>query len=836
MFKNYLVTSWRNLLRNKVFSFINILGLAVGLAVGFLIYQYVQVEKSYDRFHTKADRIYRVPIAYSGSFSSIPPSATNHPAIGPAMKADFPEVEDYARLVRASLFLPAATVTYNQGSSQEPLIFNEEKIYLADASFLKIFSFPMVEGNASALDEPSSVVLTKRIAQKYFGNESAIGKFLTINRHDFKITGVLDDIPENSHLQFDFLVSFSILGDKFGHDVWTWPEFYNYVLLAPGTNATTLESKFPKFMEKYLAKVWEEYKFKSSISLQPITDIHLKSDLGLEQSVNSDERSVYFMSLLAIFVLVIAWINYVNLSTAKSLERSKEVGLRKVAGASKKQLITQFFFDALLINIIAVLVAAILLIVTMPYFENIAGKNISGVLSFIGAWHSLSFWALVVGGLLLGVLVVGLYPALLISSFNPALVLKGKFSKSRSGTILRKTLVSFQYVLSIFLIAGAITIYEQMKFMHETDLGYNKDQMLIVRSAATPDSTYASQLQYFRNELLQMPAIDAFTSSDNIPGQAVADRNSIYKLNQDEKDKVGTYFISVDNQFLDTYQLKLAAGRNFGGTSDRFISTWPNRIRATPDGYLIGGGQNKVLINEILSQQLGFETPADAVNQSVKLRLGQSLYVCEVIGVVKNHHQVSLRHSYDPIVYFYPEFDFWKYFSVRVNTRDLQSTISKVKDLYAESFPGNAFEYFFLNEHFDKQYKNDQQFGTIFTVFTVLAIIISSLGLLGLGIFAVTQRTKEIGIRKTLGASVSGILILFSGDSIRILIISYVISIPAIYFAVDSWLNNFAFHISMGWQMFLAPPLFLLIISVATIASITIRAALLSPAHTLRHE
>ena len=478
MFKNYIITSWRNLLRNKVFSFINILGLAVGLAVGFLIYQYVQVERSYDKFHANADRIYRVPIAYSGSFSSIRPSATNHPAIGPAMKADFPEVEDYTRLVRAALFLPAATVTYNQ-ESREPLIFNEEKIYLADASFLKIFSYPMAEGVTSALEEPSSVVLTKRIAQKYFGDEPAVGKFLTINRHDFKITGVLEDLPENSHLKFDFLVSFTILGDKFGYDVWTWPEFYNYVLLAPGTNTAALESKFPKFMEKYLAKVWEEYKFKSSISLQPITDIHLKSDLGLEQSVNSDERSVYFMSLLAIFVLVIAWINYVNLSTAKSLERSKEVGLRKVAGATKKQLITQFFFDALLVNIIAVFVAAILLMVAMPYFETIAGKNISGVLSFIGAWYSLSFWGLVLGGLLLGVLVVGLYPALLISSFNPALVLKGKFSKSRSGTILRKTLVSFQYVLSIFLIAGAITIYQQMKFMQETDLGYNKEQMLM---------------------------------------------------------------------------------------------------------------------------------------------------------------------------------------------------------------------------------------------------------------------------------------------------------------------------------------------------------------------
>jgi putative ABC transport system permease protein len=474
MLRSYFIVAWRNLLRNKIFSLLNIAGLAIGLAVGFFIYQYVKVELSYDRFHQNADRIYRVPISYSGSFASQHPSATNHPAIGPALKADFPEVEDFARLVRASLFINAATVSYEK-TPDEPIAFNEERIYLADQSFLTIFSFPMVEGVAeTALREPKSAVITQTMARKYFGDEPALGKILDLNRLNFKVTGVMRDIPENSHLQFDMLLSFSTLGEKFGYDQWKWPEFYNYVLLKPGTDPAALEAKFPDFMQKYLGPIWEELKFKSAIYLQPITDIHLQSDLDLEQSVNGNQRTVYFLTLLAVFVLIIAWINYVNLSTAKALERSKEVGLRKVSGATKRQLITQFFFDAFLVNLLAIGLAAILLVIGMPYFEHITGKDISGVLMSAGAWHSFTFWGLVIGTLALGILIVGLYPALLLSSFNPAIVLKGKFYKSRSGIILRQGLVVFQYVLSIFLIAGTITISRQLTFMQDQDLGYSR--------------------------------------------------------------------------------------------------------------------------------------------------------------------------------------------------------------------------------------------------------------------------------------------------------------------------------------------------------------------------
>jgi putative ABC transport system permease protein len=839
MLKSYCVVAWRNLLRNKIFSLINVTGLAIGLGVGFLIYQYVQAELSYDRFHKNADRIYRLPISYSGSFASLRPSATNHPALGPALKADFPEVEDYTRLVRASLFLNTATVSYEKDAS-EPRIFNEERVYIADQSFLSVFSFPMVAGDpANALKEPASIVITKSVAEKYFGNEPALGKILKLARLDFKVTGVLQDIPENSHLQFDILLSFSTLGGDNGNTTffdtnWTWPEFYNYVLLKPHTDPVALEAKFPAFMKKYLGKIWEEHKFQSRIYLQPLTDIHLKSDLGLEQDANGSERTVYFLSVLALFILVIAWINYVNLSTAKSLERSKEVGLRKVSGATKNQLVIQFFFDAFLVNILAVALAAVLLIISLPYFENLTGKDISGVLESTGAWHSLSFWGIVLGTLTLGIIIVGLYPAILVSSFNPAVVLKGKFIKSQAGIRLRKGLLIFQYVLSIFLIAGTITIYRQLSYMQAQDLGYNKEQVLVVRAAAIVDSTFATKVQYFKNEMLQMPALVNITASSEIPGNAITDRNTIRKIGDEAKDNVPTYIVEIDDEFIETFEMAIAAGRNFD-EKDQWINDTGNEKKLTDDGYLVSGGQNRVMVNEDLAEKLGFETPEDALHQVMRFTMGRE-YAVEVIGVVKNYHQLSLKEKYDPIVYLYPGSGGSRYYSLRLNTGNLTETIATVKKAYAEAFPSNPFEYFFLDDHFNMQYKADVQFGTLFGVFTMLGIMIAGLGLFGLGVFTTTQRTREIGIRKVLGANVSAILMLFSKESVRLLIISYAIAVPLMYLGIQNWLKNFAFHIGIGWQIFLFPLLFLIGLSVTTIVLICLRAALLSPAISLRHE
>jgi putative ABC transport system permease protein len=755
------------------------------------------------------------------------------------LKADFPEVEAFTRMMRASMFFPASTFTY-EGDSNKPITFNEEAVFIADKSFLSMFSFPFLEGDTSALKEPMSLVITRPLARKYFGDKPAVGNTLLLNRMPCKVTAVVE-VPENSHLQFNVLVSFSSLGPNWGYTEWAWPEFYNYVLLKPGASATNLEAKFATFMEKYSVKIWEQYKFKSHIWLQPIADIHLKSDYTLEQSANGSERTVYFLSLLGIFILVIAWINYINLSTAKALERAKEVGLRKVSGASRIQLMTQFFFDAFLVNLLSIILGVIIVVIATPYFEFLTGKHFSDTLISSGTFYTPTFWLVVVLTLFLGIAVVGFYPALVLSSFNPATVLKGKFIKSTKGTLMRKGMVVFQYVLSMFLVAGTVTMTTQMNFMQNQDLGYDKDQMLVVRATAIGDSTYGSHVSQFVNTVKQLPQVRNVARSTDVPGQVINERNNVRRVTQDESGNVGTFFINTDENFFATYGMTILAGRNLT-EKDEFIyvprDVDPNRERIiTDDGYLVSGAPNRIMINEALAQSLGFEKPEDAINEKVVFEQGRR-FVGEITAVIKNHNQLSLRERYQPIIYYYPMYDRWSYFSIKVDLRSSKAleTIDQIGKLYSDAFPTSAYEYFFLDDHFNSQYKNDVQFTRIFGMFTVLAIIISSLGLLGLGIFSVTQRIKEIGIRRVLGSSVFQILLLFSKDSFWLLVIAYGISLPVIILGISNWLDNFAFRVGYQWQMFILPPLLLLIISLVTIVFVTLKSAATSPAVSLKTE
>jgi putative ABC transport system permease protein len=825
MLQNYLIISWRNLLRNRRFSLLNITGLAIGLAVSFLIYQYVQFERSYDRFHQYAGRLYRVPIAYAGSFASIGTSATTHPALGPALQADFPEVQAFARLVRASLFINTPSLAYTDNRGQE-VAFNEKRLYAADSSFLTLFSYPLLVGTpARTLQAPNSVVLTERTARKYFGNQPALGKTLRLNGEaNLTVTGVLKDLPPNSHLQFDALLSFSSL-ESLGKDRfriagnWTWPEFYTYVLLAPGADPGKLERKLPAFTEKYMSAIFRENKFTSRFFLQPVTDIHLHSHFLYEQDVNGSERTVYFLVLLGVFVTAIAWVNYVNLSTAKSLERAKEVGLRKVAGASKSQLVVQFFFDAFLINVLAVGLAGGLLLLSAPYVETLVGKDIFRLLLTPGPQQTPSLWLIAGGVTLLGTLLTGLYPALLLSSFQPILVLKGSLYKSPSGVLLRRVLVTFQYSLSVFLLAGTFTLYRQLSFMQNQDLGYAKDQVLVLQAPATYDSTLSGRIAYFGQQLRQLPAVGRMTASDDVPGHTMTDRNTIRRAEHTAERNFNTYIQAVDTAFFSTYRIGLVAGRGFRAT-ERF-------------GF---GRPNQVLINEEVSKRLGYARPEDALHQRIVSRIHGVEYTGEVVGIVKNYHQVSLKENYDPILYFYPEWEQWKYLSLQVDTRDLSRTIASVKALYGKAFPHNAFEYFFLDEYFDQQYQAEQRLAALLGLFTGLAVLIACLGLVGLSVFAAGQRQKEMGIRKVLGASVTGILLLFSRESLRLILLACLIALPLVYLAAASWLNNFAFHITIGWQILMLPPILLVILSLGTIILVCWKAAGTNPSEALRQQ
>ena len=817
MFKNYFKTAYRSLLKNKAFSLLNIFGLAIGMAACFFIFQYVHFETSYDRFHKNAKDLYRVPISYSGSFKG--KTASNHPATGPALKAEFPEVVDFARIVRPDLFMNASTVTYKdaQGTVNS---FNEDKMYIADQGFLTMFSFPFTEGDPKkALTTTNAVVISKSTALKYFGKENPMGKTIYLNKNfPLKVTGVFADVPENSHIRFNLLISFVTLGEKWGYDEWTWPEFYNYIQLRPGSDPSKLEAKFPALINKYIGAKMKELNFGCAFHLQPVTDIHLKSDYENEAGINGSDKEIYVLSIIGIFVLLIGWINYINLSTAKSMERAKEVGMRKVVGAGRLQLMFQFIIESFILNFIALCIAALLVLCLFPFFGSFIGKDLRHGLGS-GLWQAPWFWAASLAIFIAGSFIVGSYPAFVLSAFRPVLVLKGKFSQSGKGILLRRALVSFQFILSILLIAGTITVYRQLSFMRNQKLGYNKEQLLVVKAPAVYDSTFDQKMKYFTTELRKNPAVLNVGSSSEIPGKSILSRTGAYKSGEDKSHASGCYIMEMDENFLTTFQSGIAAGRDF---------------KAQDTSSFFKKEKTRVLINEELARAMGYKDNESALNQDIYFQYGSIDHPGEIIGVVKNYHQRSLKEKYDPIMYVRPAYNYWKYFSLQMNTNNLGSSIASIEKLYKQTFLENPFEYFFLNDFFDQQYRSDQRFGRVFGLFTVLAIFISCLGLLGLSSFVVKLRTKEIGVRKVLGASVPSILMLFSKDFIKLVLIASAIAIPVVYFVAKRWLGNYAFRIELSWFIFLLPPILLLVVTLVTIGVQSLKAAVANPVKSLR--
>jgi len=824
MIKNYFKIAYRNIVKNRIYSIVNISGLAIGMAACFFIFQYVYFESGYDRFHKNADNIYRVPISYSGSFSNLPTTASNHPAVGPSMKADFPEVKDFARIVHPSVFGRGATISYNDQKGNVKT-FNEEKIYIADPSFLTLFSFPFLTGDPGhVLQQPNSIVISESMVEKYFGKGDPIGQNLTFNGDvQFKITGVFKDVPANSHIKFDFLFSFATLGEKWGYTFWTWPEFYTYVLLAPGTDTKKVEAKFPAFIEKYLGAKMRELNFGSHFHLQPVKDIHLKSSYLKEAEANGSAKALILLSIIGVFILIIAWVNYINLSTAKSMERAIEVGLRKVVGAGRMQLIQQFIFESVIINFCALIVAAIIVYLAIPYFGSIASEGSGKGFLLSALWHQSWFWLLVAAAFVGGALLVGAYPAFILSAFKPALAIKGKFYQSVKGISLRKVLVSFQFVLSILLIAGAITVYKQLSFMRNQQLGYNQDQVLVMKAPAIYDSTIHQRQDYFKAQLSKNPAINNIALSSDIPGKMIVSRNTVRKASEDKTHNFITYIMEIDENFTNTFQTGMAAGRNLL-QQETSVNFDPEKV--------------KVIINEEVVKALGYKNNEESLHQPVVFSAGEYEMKGEIIGVMKNYHQRSLKEQYDPILYYARGGSHWpyKYISINIQASKLTGNIASIEQLYKKSFAGNAFEYFFLNDYFNKQYQADEQFGKVFSLFTVLAIIVACLGLLGLSSFIIKLRIKEIGIRKVLGATISNILVLFFKDFVKLVFVATLIATPIIYFVASKWLDNYSFRIQLSWVMFAIPPLLLLLLTLITIGIQSLKAALTNPVKSLRSE
>ncbi len=684
MIRNLLITALRSLKKNKFFSLLNISGLAIGMAVFLLIAQYVRFEKSYENFIPGREDIYRVRLDVFESNVPIMTSAENYPGAGPTLKSELPEVVSFARLY--NMGYKNNVIITNENAKPDPIAFRQRRFLYADSTFLPMMKYEMAKGNAAlALAEPFTAAISEQYAKMYFGKEDPIGKTLHLRDDDFvdelvKVSAVFKDVPANTHLKFDVLFSYNTLYARGEwataryRSGWRRKDMYTFVQLVPGTDPAKVEARLPAIVDKYKPELKESTQ-KHVLGLQPIADIHLKSDLTEEPETNGNDRTVFFLGLIGIFVLVIAWINYVNLSTARALERAREVGVRKVIGAVKGQLVTQFLTEAALVNLLSVLIAWGLTFLCLPSFNSLSGLALDSSY-LVQPW----FISLLILLWLVGSLLSGFYPALVLSSFKPIIVLKGKLQNANRGVVLRKALVVTQFIASIALIAGTFIVYRQLKYITSHDMGMNIDQVVVVERPGIADTSrtvFNSSIDAFRNELKKDPSIQAVSASFTVPGKQREYKVVLKRYGNASSDSALVRFNSLDYDFLEVFKMKLIAGR-------KFSPDFPN----DPD--------TSIIITETASKLLGFKKPADAIGQ-VCVVPGFGGWSPIIVGVVNDYHQVSLKKPLDPSVFTCSLYGA-EYYSLRVNTGNLAATLRHVQKSWAAAFPGNPFDYFFLDE------------------------------------------------------------------------------------------------------------------------------------------
>lgn len=810
MFKNYFKVAVRHLLKNKIYAVINIAGLALGIAACLLLVQYVSFESSYDRFHQNKDRIYRASMFKYEKGEPEQTFAFTYPAVAPNLKKDFPEVEEAVRMRRTRF-----VVNYEDK-------VHSELVYFVDEPFLDMFSFSFLKGDpATALEGAYSIVISEDMAQKYFGADDPMGKTLQFDAGQtqipFTVSGLMKNVPENSHMDFDFLLPYQTYSDyvgQFGADAensWRWSDFYTYIMLKPGTDVADLQAKLPAFASNYMQETFDRFGYEIAFKLQPLNDIHLYSDLSYELRVNGNIKYVYALGFIALFILLIAWINYINLSTARSMDRAREVGVRKVSGATRRQLISQFLIETVLINALALGGGILLFNLSLPYFQDILGKEITPSIL-----HLPAFWlaALLVFGL--GTLLSGLYPSFILSAFRPVFALKntwqiGRLSTGSAG--LRRGLVVFQFVASVGLIAGTLALYRQIQFMQKQDLGINIDQTLVVRDNQRHDSTFVERVKTFRQTLLSHPDIVNFTASGDIPGKEVGNSWNLRRVKDENESLKRCRTFAIDADFIPNYELEIIAGRNFS------------------EDY--GMDENLAILNETAVKVLGFTNPEAALNEEITSTDGEVRM--RVIGVIKDYHQESLKYNFKPIVYRYAQVG-WNYYSLQVQTNNPQEVLYHVEKSWKTHFADAPIQHFFLDDFFNRQYQADMRFGWIVGLFSVLAIIVACLGLFGLASFSISRRTKEIGVRKILGAQVGQILLLLFREFFRLILIASLVALPIAFWLISRWLGNYAYAISLSWWFFVLPVLAVVLIAALTVGFHSVRAATANPVNSLRYE
>ncbi|MDP3150641.1 MAG: ABC transporter permease [Ignavibacteria bacterium] len=809
MFKNYLTITLRNIKKHKGYSFINIAGLAIGVAVCLLILLFVQDELSYDRFHENSNRIFRVAIdAKVGEVSA--EAAGSSAPLAETLIREIPEVESAVRLRNYGF-----PVFYYKDK-----VFSEERVIWADSTLFNVFTLPFLKGDPkTALNNVNAIVITESMAKKYFGDEEPMGKVINSDkRSDFVVTGVIKDIPTNSHLHFDFVESLARYRDS-RSPIWFQNNWYTYVLLKPGADwkvvNTKMRSAFTKYIKPQVEQAfqtsWEslvKQGAKYNYYLQPITDIHLKSHLQYEYEPNSDIAGVYIFSLIAFAILCIACFNFMNLSTARYSSRAREVGIRKTLGSNFGQLVRQFLSESIILTFFAVLISIVLVYLLMPLFNDISGKELS--FNLFSNYYTLPLILLLilfVGG------AAGIYPAFFLASFKPITVLGSGLKDGVKGKAFRSALVIFQFSISIILIIGTIVIYGQLQYIQNKNLGYEKEQLLVIRK--TDD--IGQSIEAFKNDLRNNPFVKSVTNSNELPGMNYGD--NLYEAHS--RGKIERQLLKrsfADFDFFQTFKMKMADGRYYS-------REW------TVDTV------NSLVINEAAAKVLGLKNPVGSEIYETGIGDNNVNKTWRIIGVIKDFHFESLHQPIQPLaMQLYNRGGFGKFTTVRLSTTNIRESLQAIKSIWATYAEKQQFEYTFFNEDYDRLYKSEERTSKLFAAFSILAIMIGCLGLFGLAAYTAEKKTKEIGIRKVLGASIQSILVLLSKEFIKWIIIANVIAWPIAYYLMNTWLQDFAYRTDISFMVFLFSGASALLIALVAVGYQAIKAAVANPIKSLRYE
>jgi len=811
MIKNYFKIAWRNLMKYKFISFINLFGLTVGLTCCLLITTYILNELNYDKYNKNADNTYRVTRSFNDAAGVVSLKlSTVSPPFGYYFPTDFPEIKKMTRLL-------------NNGTTPlkyKDKLINEPDVYFADENLFDVFTLDVFKGDPkTALKDPFSIMMSEEVAKKYFGNEDPMNKVLRANNQfDVKVTGIYKGFPANSHMHPGILVSFNTLKDSAVYGAenlrtnWGNNSFFTFIVLPQHYDTKRLIAQFPAFMDRrmdhkdYNGDLPSKY---NKLGLQKLTDIHLYSHTDYEAEANGDINRVYIFSAIALFILLIACINYMNLSSARSALRAKEIGIRKVIGARRKELIFQFLSESVLISWSAILMAFICLYFTLPWLNKISGQHLS--LSILMKWQVLIpvfLTPFVVG------IISGIYPALFMSSFQPVKTLKGLFKVGGSSISFRKILVVVQFSISIVLIITTIIVFQQLRYMQETSLGYDKEHLITIPYYNSINNQYET----FRNELMQNPDIRNVSRSSRIPTGRLLDAMGASTMVGDSMTPVtaNIKFVAADYDFIPTYGVHVVAGRNFS----RAYST----------------DTSNFILNEAAIKAIGWKSPQDAIGKDFKY----SGITGHVIGVIADFHFESLRQEIVPIVLINPATtptqSFFNSLSLKVSGNNMPAALALIEKTWRKYLPEIPYQYTFLDEKFAQLYESEQRQGTIFTIFACIAIFIACLGLFGLSAFEITQRIKEIGVRKVLGANVSSIVTLLAKDFLKLVTIAAIIAFPVAWYSMTHWLNDFAYRINIHWWVFVLSAILALIVALATVSFQAIKAAVANPVKNLRTE